>query len=86
MNGVEKMGNEKENQLKLLAKKLVWVTDEMKSEKTRDYEVDELKEEHTKIMKELTKLGCGANSVVQYMEEYRNLRFGEYNDWMEGKI
>lgn len=75
-----------ERELKLLARQLVWVTDELKNEHLRDWEKDELKEEYNEIINKLLQFGCDSLELTQYMDEYKCLLFGELEKWLNGEL
>jgi hypothetical protein len=70
------------NELKKLAKEMVWVTDELEKETLNSFEREELRAEHGKITMEVVRKGYSADLFLQYMEEYRELKLGEYGKWI----
>lgn len=71
------------NELKKLAKEMVWVNDELKKETLTDFDREELNSEHERITKTMLAKGYSAESFVKYMEEYRELGLGEYQAWLD---
>lgn len=70
------------NELKELAKEMVWVQDDLKKDNLNEYERDEYKEKAEEIRNKLLKNGYNVDLFLQYMEEYRNIRLGEYQQWV----
>ncbi|WP_255302120.1 hypothetical protein [Bacillus thuringiensis] len=70
------------DELKKLAKEMVWVQDGLEKENLNEFEREEYKELAEEIRKKLLKNGYSVDLFVQYMEEYRNVLLGEYQQWI----
>ncbi|PGT90157.1 hypothetical protein COD17_09770 [Bacillus thuringiensis] len=61
---------------------MVWVQDGLEKENLNEFEREEYKELAEEIRKKLLKNGYSVDLFVQYMEEYRNVLLGEYQQWI----
>jgi hypothetical protein len=77
--------NDVEKQLKVLARELVWIKDKLDDEKLRDWEEDEIRQEYSRTLRKLYDLGYSEHMVTNYMEEYRHVKLGEYQKWLNGE-
>ncbi|MEK4605350.1 hypothetical protein MHH42_31350 [Bacillus sp. FSL L8-0099] len=70
------------NELKKLAKELVWMQDELEKDSLREWERDEVKKQADDIRMRVINEGHSVDLFVQYMEEYRNVSVVDYKDWI----
>ncbi|HFK1543472.1 TPA: hypothetical protein ACGXM3_005294 [Bacillus cereus] len=70
------------NELKKLAKELVWMQDELEKESLREWERDEVEKKADDIRMKVVTGGYSVDLFVQYMEEYRNVSVADYKDWI----
>lgn len=70
------------NELKKLAKEMVWVQDGLKKETLTELDREELNVERERITNTMLAKGYSASLLVQYMEEYRELGLGDYQAWI----
>lgn len=70
------------NELKKLAKELVWMQDELEKDSLREWERDEVKKQADDIRMRVINEGHSVDLFVQYMEEYRNVSVTDYKDWI----
>ncbi|WP_235190051.1 hypothetical protein [Bacillus gaemokensis] len=73
----------KENKLKVLAKEMVWVNDELDKENLYEWDRDEFKKKADEIQMKVISGNYSIDLFIQYMNEYRNLSLGEYNEWIK---
>lgn len=71
------------NQLKQLAKEMVWLTSEYQKERLYEWEKEELADEMEGIRKKVLNGGYSVDLFVQYIHEYKQLKVGEGRKWME---
>ncbi|MDX5884944.1 hypothetical protein [Bacillus cereus group sp. BfR-BA-00999] len=71
-----------ENELKKLAKELVWMQDELEKDSLCEWERDEVAKKADDIRMKVVTGGHNVDLFVQYMEEYRNVSVADYKDWI----
>ena len=74
-------------EMKLHAKQMVWVTEEMNDEEKRlrrDYlEREAIKDEYDELVMKGIKNGYPSHLILKYMDEYKEVKLGEYQEWLE---
>lgn len=74
-------------EMKELAKKLAWVSDEMndkeKHYRRSEFENQLVKQEYDEVVMEIIQSGYNVDSIIAYMNEYKTLTFAEYHEWLE---
>lgn len=71
-----------ENELKKMAKELVWMQDELEKDSLHEWERDDVKKQADDIRMKVVTGGYSVDLFVQYMEEYRNVSVADYKDWI----
>ncbi|MGR5954182.1 hypothetical protein [Bacillus mycoides] len=71
------------NELKKMAKDLVWIQDKLKEDKLYEWDRDELVQQADKIRMDVVLKGYSVDLFVQYMEEYPTLSVDEYMKWIK---
>ncbi|MGN4822155.1 hypothetical protein [Bacillus cereus group sp. MYBK139-2] len=71
------------NELKKMAKDLVWIQDKLKEDKLYEWDRDELVQQADKIRMDIVLKGYSVDLFVQYMEEYPTLSVDEYMKWIK---
>ncbi|PFA76848.1 hypothetical protein [Bacillus cereus] len=71
------------NELKKMAKDLVWIQDKLKEDKLYEWDRDELVKQADKIRMDVVLKGYSVDLFVQYMEEYPTLSVDEYMKWIK---
>lgn len=71
------------NELKKLAKDLVWTQDKLQEDRLNELERDELVKLADKIRMDVVLKGYSVDLFVQYMEEYPMLSIDEYMKWIK---
>lgn len=71
------------NELKKMAKELVWIQDKLKEDTLYEWDRDELIKQADKIRMDVVTKGYSVDLFVQYMEEYPNLSVAEYMEWIK---
>ena len=71
------------NELKKMAKELVWIQDKLKEETLYEWDRDELVKQADKIRMDVVLKGYSVDLFVQYMEEYPTLSVDEYMKWIK---
>jgi len=69
--------------IKEIARELVWVNDELNEGRLFGLEKDFMREKKKALEGEWIKTGISAEKLLIYMDEYRKLLFGEYNEWIK---
>lgn len=72
-----------ENELKKMAKELVWIQDKLKEDTLYEWDRDELVKQADKIRMDVVLKGYSVDLFVQYMEEYPTLSVAEYMEWIK---
>ena len=79
------MTERKENPVKKMAILLAFQMDDEKRIREgylNAREVEEVKATGNQIRNEIVKKGFNVPSILKYVEEYKNLTFDEYKDWI----
>ncbi|WP_168898347.1 hypothetical protein [Bacillus sp. ISTL8] len=71
------------NELKKMAKELVWIQDKLKEDTLYEWDRDELAKQADKIRMDVVLKGYSVDLFVQYMEEYPTLSVDEYMKWIK---
>ncbi|MDX6046743.1 hypothetical protein [Bacillus paranthracis] len=71
------------NELKKMAKELVWIQDKLKEDTLYEWDRDELVKQADKIRMDVVLKGYSVDLFVQYMEEYPTLSVDEYMKWIK---
>ncbi|KMP65201.1 hypothetical protein TU57_10680 [Bacillus cereus] len=71
------------NELKKMAKELVWIQDKLKEDALYEWDRDELVKQADKIRMDVVLKGYSVDLFVQYMEEYPTLSVDEYMKWIK---
>ncbi|MBK1611688.1 hypothetical protein [Bacillus cereus] len=72
-----------DNELKKMAKDLVWIQDKLKEDTLYEWDRDELVKQADKIRMDVVLKGYSVDLFVQYMEEYPTLSVDEYMKWIK---
>ncbi|KEK23974.1 hypothetical protein BAGA_05665 [Bacillus gaemokensis] len=62
---------------------MVWVNDELDKENLYEWDRDEFKKKADEIQMKVISGNYSIDLFIQYMNEYRNLSLGEYNEWIK---
>lgn len=71
------------NELKKMAKDLVWTQDKLKEDRLNELDRDELVKLADKIRMDVVLKGYSVDLFVRYMEEYPMLSIDEYMKWIK---
>lgn len=71
------------NQAKQLAKELLWASEGMNDPKIYGMEKEGYRREYQRVTMAIVQSGYSADTVLGYMEEYKNLKLGEHGEWIE---
>ncbi|PEA25841.1 hypothetical protein CN984_12085 [Bacillus cereus] len=71
------------NELKKMAKDLVWIQDKLKEDTLYEWDRDELVKQADKIRMDVVLKGYSVDLFVRYMEEYPMLSVDEYMKWIK---
>lgn len=71
------------NELKKMAKELVWIQDKLKEDTLYEWDRDDLVKQADKIRMDVVLKGYSVDLFVQYMEEYPTLSVAEYMEWIK---
>lgn len=80
------MNKEWEREAKTLAKNFFGVAEKLNDKSIYGMRKDLIREEYNDILMQIINRGIRTDTITQYIEEYKKLKFGELSKWLNGEL